>query len=157
MPRGGHILAIVVNSLTFFLLGYFSRGLIDSWIQSKSHPQFENTRKKEETRIEKGIRVEVLNATEVRGLSRAVTIYLRKLGFDVVYYGTYHTQPLEHTVIIERKDPNMSNANLFREKFGIPFVDRELDYYRPVDVTIVLGKDFDKFFSKALSIENILY
>src|SRR5206468_4691897 len=44
------------------------------------------------------IRVQVLNATAVRGLARRATMLLRDRGFDVVEIGTW-TQQLDSTLV----------------------------------------------------------
>jgi hypothetical protein len=47
------------------------------------------------------IKVEVLNATNVRGLARRGTFHLRDLGFDVVASGN-STEKVDTTVVIVR-------------------------------------------------------
>ena len=47
------------------------------------------------------IKVEVLNATHVRGLARRATRHLRDRGFDVLYLGTA-TEQLDSTLVLDR-------------------------------------------------------
>ena len=49
------------------------------------------------------VKVEVLNATDVRGLARRATLYLRDRGFDVLYLGTATTQ-LDSTLVLWLSD-----------------------------------------------------
>jgi hypothetical protein len=47
------------------------------------------------------IKVEVLNASDIRGLARRGTFHIRDLGFDVVSSGN-HSERLDSTVVIVR-------------------------------------------------------
>lgn len=84
------------------------------------------------------IRVEVLNATNVRGLARRASLYLRDLGFDVVRYAQDDTIGLDSTVVIDRTaHPDwveMLSGALTDSK-----IETQLDSSRYVDITVRLG------------------
>jgi hypothetical protein len=86
------------------------------------------------------IRVEVLNASDVRGLARRATMHLRDRGFDVVYFGT--ERPMrDSTVVIDRLG-NPEWARLVAEAFGGVPVEAQTDSSRQLDVTVLLGPDW---------------
>jgi hypothetical protein len=87
----------------------------------------------EDTRI----RVEVLNATSVRGLARRATLFLRDAGFDVVRFAG-DTGQRDSTLVLDRsRHPQW--AALVGKVLGGARVESRLDSSRYVDVTVVLG------------------
>ncbi len=96
-------------------------------------------------RLYSSVRVEVLNAAGVPNLARNVTLWLRRQGFDVVYYGSAR-EKLDKTVIVERSDENMKNAKLLRDLIGCDEVIKEIDPDRLLEVSLILGKDWKSFF-----------
>ena len=85
------------------------------------------------------IKVEVLNATKVRGLARKATFYLRDRGFDVVAMGTAREQR-ETTLVLDRSD-HPSWAALVGRAFHAK-VEARPDSSRYLDVTVLLGSDW---------------
>jgi hypothetical protein len=85
------------------------------------------------------IKVEVLNATKVRGLARKATFYLRDRGFDVVAMGTAREQR-ETTLVLDRSD-HPSWAALVARAFNAK-VEARPDSSRYLDVTVLLGSDW---------------
>jgi hypothetical protein len=82
------------------------------------------------------IRVQVLNASRVRGLARRATQYLRDRGFDVVEIGT--ASELRDSTLVLDRSRNPDWAALVGEALGAPNVARP-DSSRYVDVTVLLG------------------
>lgn len=82
------------------------------------------------------IRVQVINATKVRGLARRATQYLRARGFDVVEMGTAKVQR-DSTVVLDRSG-HADWAGLVGKVIGAPVQTRP-DSSRYLDVTVVLG------------------
>jgi hypothetical protein len=86
------------------------------------------------------IRVEVLNATDVRGLAREATRVLRDAGFDVVFYGN-ETRRLDSTIVLDRAShpdwADLAARVLQRER-------REArpDSTRLVDLSVLVGRDW---------------
>ena len=85
------------------------------------------------------IKVEVLNATKVRGLARKATFYLRDRGFDVVAIGTAREQR-ETTLVLDRSN-HPAWAALAAKAFNAK-VESRPDSSRYLDVTVLLGSDW---------------
>lgn len=85
------------------------------------------------------IKVEVLNATKVRGLARKATMFLRDRGFDVVSVGTTSEQRAK-TLVLDRSG-NAEWATLVARAFGATTESRP-DSSRYLDVTVLVGADW---------------
>ena len=85
------------------------------------------------------IKVEVLNATKVRGLARKATMFLRDRGFDVVAVGTAPEQ-LASTLVLDRSS-HPDWANLVARAFNSR-VESRPDSSRYLDVTVLIGADW---------------
>jgi hypothetical protein len=83
------------------------------------------------------IRVEVLNATTMRGLARRATFYLRDLGFDVVGSGNSAARHDSSVVIVHtgRRDW----GELAARALGGARLEERPDTSRYLDLTILLG------------------
>jgi LytR cell envelope-related transcriptional attenuator len=91
------------------------------------------------------IRVEVLNAAQVPGLADRMTELLRSQGFDVVSYDNAASLS-DTTRILDR----VGNARYAREvALALPgtAIQRQLSRERFVDVTVVVGRDYARFFT----------
>lgn len=85
------------------------------------------------------IKVEVLNATKVKGLARRATQLLRDRGFDVVAIGTATQQKDETTVIDRSGHPDW--ARLIGNALGATVTTRP-DSSRYVDATVLIGANW---------------
>lgn len=83
------------------------------------------------------IKVEVLNATTIRGLARRGTFLLRDLGFDVVSSGNA-TEKLDSTLVLVRSG-RMDWGELAAQGLGGARVEARPDSSRYLDLTILLG------------------
>lgn len=83
------------------------------------------------------ITVEVLNATNIRGLARRATFVLRDLGFDVVNSGN-SSEKLDSTTVIVRSG-RMDYGELAARGLGGARVIARPDTSRYLDLTILLG------------------
>jgi hypothetical protein len=83
------------------------------------------------------IRVEVLNATRVRGLARRATMHLRDRGFDVVSVGTSRDSR-DSTVVLDRSG-HPEWAQLVAKALGGARVEAAPDSSRYLDVTVLVG------------------
>jgi LytR cell envelope-related transcriptional attenuator len=83
------------------------------------------------------VRVEVLNATNVHGLARRATQYLRDRGFDVVASGTARDQ-LDSTLIVDRTNHPVWAGRIARA-FNGARVQLKPDSSRYVDITVLVG------------------
>lgn len=84
------------------------------------------------------IRVQVLNATSVRGLARRATMYLRDRGLDVVETGT-SPDLLDSTVVLDRSG-HPERAQRVAVALGGARVQSRPDSSRYLDVTVLLGR-----------------
>jgi hypothetical protein len=87
-----------------------------------------------------GIVVEVLNGSGRSGLARLGVRRLRRLGFDVVYFGNADTRVDTTQVLVRRGDAD--NGDRVRNALGVGRVVPRIDTLRRVDVTVILGTDF---------------
>ena len=85
------------------------------------------------------IKVEVLNATQTKGLARRATTYLRDRGFDVLESGTYRKQ-LDRTLVIDRSN-HPEWARLVAAAFA-GTVEEKPDSSRYLDVTVLVGANW---------------
>lgn len=83
------------------------------------------------------IRVEVLNATSVRGLARQTTFHLRDLGFDVVSAGNSAEQLDSSLVLVHTGRTDW--AELAAAALGGARIEARPDTSRYLDLTILLG------------------
>ena len=83
------------------------------------------------------IRVEVLNATRVRGLARRATMHLRDRGFDVVNVGTSR-EARDSTLVLDRSG-HPEWAALVGNALGGARVEPAPDSSRYLDVTVLIG------------------
>jgi hypothetical protein len=83
------------------------------------------------------IRVEVLNATRVRGLARRATMHLRDRGFDVVSVGTSR-DTRDSTLVLDRSG-HPDWAELVAKALGGARVEAAPDSLRYLDVTVLVG------------------
>jgi hypothetical protein len=84
------------------------------------------------------IRVEVLNATRVRGLARQGTLLLRDRGFDVVSIGT-SARENDSTLVLDRTN-HPDWAHRVAQALGGARVEERPDSTLYVDVTVLLGR-----------------
>ena len=86
------------------------------------------------------IRVQVLNATQTRGLARRATVFLRDRGFDVVEVATA-AQARDSTLVIDRSG-HPEWAQLVARALGSTQVVSRSDSSRYLDVTVLVGGDW---------------
>lgn len=86
------------------------------------------------------MRVQVLNATSVRGLARRATMHLRDRGFDVLEIGTA-TEQLDSTLVLDRSG-HPAWAERVAEALGGARVESRPDSSRYLDVTVLLGRSW---------------
>lgn len=87
------------------------------------------------------IMVEVLNGSGKNGLGRLGTRRLRRMGIDVVYFGNADGQQLDTTLIVARRG-DRKRAEEVRDALGVGQIAVQSDTLRRVDVSVILGKDF---------------
>jgi anionic cell wall polymer biosynthesis LytR-Cps2A-Psr (LCP) family protein len=87
------------------------------------------------------ISVEILNGTTVTGLARRTRRLYERYGFDVVSFDNADRNDYENTLVIDRQG-NMTAAQRAAEIIRASRVESE-PKDSPIDVTIILGRDFD--------------
>lgn len=89
--------------------------------------------------VPRGVRVtvEVLNATDVRGLARSAASYLRDAGFDVVYFG--NASERRDTTVVRDRRGHAEWAALARDAMRPASVEAAPDSARLVDLSVVVG------------------
>jgi len=88
------------------------------------------------------IRVEVLNATDTRGLGRLATAWLRDHGFDVVGTGTApEAARLDSTLVLDRSG-HPEWARLAAGAMGGARIEARPDSLRYLDLTVLVGRSW---------------
>lgn len=85
------------------------------------------------------IKVEVLNATNIKGLARKATLFLRDRGFDVVAVGT--SQEQRKTTLVYDRSNHPAWAALAAKAFN-GSVEARPDSSRYLDITVLIGSDW---------------
>ncbi len=86
-------------------------------------------------------RVEVLNGAGRSGLARSVTDRLRGHGYDVVYFGNARS-PTDTSYVLDRVG-HLETARGVARALGVERVRTAIDTTLYLEVTVVLGKDWD--------------
>jgi len=87
------------------------------------------------------ITVEVLNASERKGVAYDVTKFLRSKGADVVHYGNIAGPAVPQTIVYDRTG-RFENAGWVRDRLGCPAAAvSQVSAKSLVDVTVVLADD----------------
>ena len=86
------------------------------------------------------VRVQVLNATRVRGLGRRAMLYLRDQGFDVVEVGT--TTAVRDTTLVLDRSRHPEWARNVATSLGAAQIETRPDTSRYLDVTVLVGSSW---------------
>ncbi|MCX7788294.1 MAG: LCP family protein [Spirochaetes bacterium] len=97
-----------------------------------------------------GLTLEILNGTKIPGLARRTREIYQSFGFDVVSYGNAETQEVEKTMVIDRKGnrEGASRVASIIKCTNIVTGPSAGGGQKNVDITIVLGGDFDGRYCK---------
>ena len=86
------------------------------------------------------VRVEVLNATDTKGLARRAMLVLRGAGFDVVFFGN-SPERADTTRILDRS-AHADWAALAARAMGRALVEEKPDTSRFLDLTVLVGRNW---------------
>ncbi|HVT38108.1 MAG TPA: LytR C-terminal domain-containing protein [Gemmatimonadaceae bacterium] len=86
------------------------------------------------------IRIEVLNATDTRGLARQAMFYLRDAGFDVVYFG--NTSERTESTIIRDRSVHAEWAALAAKVMSPARTEQKPDSSHFLDLTVLVGRNW---------------
>jgi hypothetical protein len=103
------------------------------------------------TNIRKSIILEVLNGCGEPGVASKFSDYIRHDGFDVLYIGNAKRKNFERTLLIDRtNNPGKTEELRLALMLDSSRVVLEKDSLRMVDLTLIIGHDFDELaiFSK---------
>ena len=86
------------------------------------------------------IKVEVLNATDTKGLARRAMLALRGAGFDVVYFGN-SSERADTTRVLDRSG-HAEWAALAARAMGRAHIEQQPDSSRFLDLTVLVGRNW---------------
>jgi hypothetical protein len=95
------------------------------------------------------VRLEILNGTEINKLALNTANLFKKYGYQIDFFGNAEKHDYDSTIVIDRKgkkDITQKIADLIKCKNIISQITQEQSSL--VDVTIILGKDFDGQYCK---------
>ena len=91
------------------------------------------------------LKVEVLNGCGIKDVAKKLTDFLRQKNIDVVYFGNYEKMDLSETLLIDRRDYELSNAKIIGKIIGIDNrMFPQISPQRQLDVTIIIGKNYSQ-------------
>lgn len=95
------------------------------------------------------IQVEVLNGSGTAGLADRFTDFLRSKNFDVIKTGNFSSFDIDNTFLIDRCGKKEYAFEL-ADSLGInkSNVIQQSNKYYYLDVTLVIGKDFNKYLNQ---------
>jgi anionic cell wall polymer biosynthesis LytR-Cps2A-Psr (LCP) family protein len=113
------------------------------WLIESVRQVVENLASQEAIRDENiVIRLEILNGTDVSGLAARTAERYRSFGFDVVAVGNATSDDVVSTLVIDRQG-NEVFAQRTADIIGAHLIETDMSQQAAVDVTVILGKDFD--------------
>ncbi len=138
------IVSVILSLFTFFLCYSLlnNLGIINTGSKEELKPK----------NVQQLIQVEVLNGCGVAGVGDKFTDIIRSSGFDVVKTGNYMSFDIDNTFIIDRLG-KIETAYRVADSLGIDkknIINQTNKQYF-LDLTIVIGKDFNKYFIKSRS------
>ncbi|MCK4525796.1 LytR C-terminal domain-containing protein [candidate division WOR-3 bacterium] len=95
------------------------------------------------------IKITVLNACGVDDLAKNTTIFLRRKGFDVIYFGNA-AEHLEKTAIVDKLSPEMKWGKIVGKELGVANITTSIDSTRCINVVVLLGGDYDQTLTKKI-------
>ncbi len=146
--KNKNLFFIIVSVILFVFTVFLSYSLLDKLGIINSNSKKEVQPKN----VQQLIQVEVLNGCGVGGVGDKVTDVIRSKGIDVVKTGNYMTFDIDQTFIIDRVG-KIETAYKVADSLGIDkkniITQTNKQYF--LDLTIVIGKDFNKYFQKSRS------
>lgn len=139
---------IIVTIILFVFMVFLSYSLLKN-LRVLDSGQKEEIKPKN---VQQLVQVEVLNGCGIKGVGEKFTDLIRSKGFDVVKTGNYISFDVDQTFIIDRVGKE-NIAYKVADSLGIDkkniIVQKNKQYF--LDLTIVIGKDFNKYIQKSRS------
>jgi hypothetical protein len=128
----------LIIGILFLVVVYFSYSLYTNHVATSAESQGSGF-----TPLGKPIQVDVLNGCGVAGAAAKISTRLRQRGFDVVEIRNYKSFDIRETLVIDRVG-NLHQALQVASALGVgrENVIQEINFDYYVDVTVVIGKDF---------------
>lgn len=132
------VLLVFISFLLYSILD--KSGLIEFGEQENTEPQ----------NVQQLIQVEVLNGCGVTGIGDGLTDVLRAKGIDVVKTGNFRSFEVDNTFIIDRMG-KIETAERVADSLNLNkrFIITEKNKSLFLDLTIVIGKDYQNYFNKS--------
>jgi hypothetical protein len=86
------------------------------------------------------IRIEVLNATDTKGLARRAMLVMRDAGFDVVFFGNSNERADTTTILV--RSGHADWASLASRTLGASHIEQKPDSSRFLDLTVLVGRNW---------------
>ena len=86
------------------------------------------------------IRIEVLNATDTKGLARRAMLVMRDAGFDVVFFGNSNERADTTTILV--RSGRADWASLASRALGAARIEQQPDSSRFLDLTVLVGRNW---------------
>lgn len=148
LSKNKNLFFIIVSVVLFVFTVFLSYSLLDKLGIINSN----NKKEVQPKNVQQLIQVEVLNGCGVGGVGDKITDIIRSKGIDVVKTGNYITFDVDQTFIIDRVG-KIETAYKVADSLGIDkkniIAQTNKQYF--LDLTIVIGKDFNKYFQKSRS------
>lgn len=140
--KNKNLFFIIVSVVLFFFAAFLIYSIMVNLGFFK-----ESTETKKPKNVQQFVQVEVLNGCGVAGVGDKFTDIIRSKGFDVVNTGNYISFDVDNTFIIDRIG-KIETAYRVADSLGIEkrFVINQINKNYFLDLTIVVGKDYGKYF-----------
>ncbi len=127
---------IVLGGALLIALGAVARWYL------RTGPRFRSSKSAVERVVPSGthVRIEVLNATDTKGLARRAMLVMRDAGFDVVFFGN-SSERADTTRVLDRSG-HTDWAALAARAMGRANVEQKPDSSRFLDLTVLVGRNW---------------
>ncbi|MFZ2323148.1 MAG: LytR C-terminal domain-containing protein [Ignavibacteriaceae bacterium] len=145
ISKNKNLFFIIVSVILFVFAVFLSYSLFDELGVFQANHQKDFKPKN----VQQLIQVEVLNGCGVGGIGDKFTDVIRSKGFDVVKTGNFMSFDIDQTFIIDRVG-KVKTAFRVADSLGIDkknIINQTNKQYF-LDLTIVVGKDFNKYIQK---------
>jgi len=93
----------------------------------------------------KYVRIEILNGSGIPSAGKKTAEYLRKMQNDVICISDAPCDTIEKTLVVERTKKNRIHAKKIASQLKSKNIFCVIDSSLYVDVTVIVGKDYNKY------------